>query len=158
MGCTSPLGIRLHCTRQMRFTPAKRAKFLAALMGGQTVSAACKLADVPRSTAYDTKDSDAEFSRAWEDAIVFQGETLITEARKRALDSEDKHAHTLLMFLIKAAFPQYRDNYKTEHKVIHENVHEIELGWNDEDFDLARQMLDKKQKEARRVNEEAMEN
>jgi hypothetical protein len=113
----------------------KRAKFLAALFNGGSVKDACKQAGFSRTTAYDLRDSSDEFRRAWDDAIEDSTDVLVSEARKRALNEEDKAAHTLLMFLIRAARPEYRDNYKTETEITHKTVNEID--WKIDDKELA---------------------
>jgi hypothetical protein len=113
----------------------KRAKFLCVLLNGGSVKDACKQAGFSRTTAYDLRDSSDEFRRAWDDAIEDSTDVLVSEARKRALNEEDKAAHTLLMFLIRAARPEYRDNYKTETEITHKTVNEID--WKIDDKELA---------------------
>jgi len=112
---------------------SKRGKFLAALFSGSSVTKACKVAGFGRTTAYDEKDRNPEFSRAWEEAIAAQGDELIDEVRVRALDREDPKSHTLLMFLLKGLRPEFRDNYKTETKVVHEKA--LEITFSDEDIE-----------------------
>jgi hypothetical protein len=119
----------------------KRAKFLAALFNGGSVKDACKQAGFSRTTAYDLRDSSDEFRRAWDDAIEDSTDVLVSEARKRALNEEDKAAHTLLMFLIRAARPEYRDNYKTETEITHKTVHEVDLGYSADEMLTVKKIL-----------------
>jgi hypothetical protein len=119
----------------------KRAKFLSALMNGASVKDACKQGGFSRTTAYDLRDSSAEFARAWDDAIEDSTDVLVSEARTRALDASDKAAHTLLMFLIRAARPEYRDNYKTETEITHKTVHEVDLGYSADEMLTVKKIL-----------------
>ncbi len=91
-----------------------KAAFLASLMVGKSVKAAAEHTGVGRRTFYDWRDQDAEFARAWDDAITGSIEVLEDEVRERALDRADKNSHILLMFLVKRHRPEYRENYKTE--------------------------------------------
>jgi hypothetical protein len=51
-----------------------------------SVSAACKLAALSRSTAYTWRSEDAEFATAWDEAIAAGTDLLIDEVRRRAVD------------------------------------------------------------------------
>ena len=116
---------------------SKRAKFLGALFSGSSVTKACKFAGVGRTTIYDERDRNSEFRRDWDEAIAAQGDVLIDEVRTRALDREDPKSHTLLMFLLKGLRPEFRDNYKTETKVVHAKALEIDLSGAIKDEALA---------------------
>lgn len=79
-----------------------------------------------RSTVYDRRQTDAEFSIAWDDAIEYGNAALIVEARRRAYEGTlrpvyqggklrgkiREYSDTLLIFLIKARNPEFRDNGK----------------------------------------------
>lgn len=98
---------------------SKKLTFLMNLAGGKSVKLAAETAGINRRTVYDWRDQDAEFARAWEDAISGSVEVLEDEVRDRALDRADKNSHILLMFLVKRHRPEYRENYKTEILVDH---------------------------------------
>ena len=88
--------------------PKWQAGFLAALAAVGTVRAACAAVGVSRSVVYDRRKACPAFAAEWDDASESGVDELVYEARKRAMTRSD----TLLMFLIKAARPEYRDNYK----------------------------------------------
>lgn len=130
-------------SEQTRIKEAKQASFLSGLVLGMTVSEASKYAGINRRTAYDWRDQSQAFANAWDDAITESTELSLykyeQELRDRALDRGDKNSHLLLMFLIKKLNPEYRDNYKTETKVIHEKVQEI--SFSTEEIDTALEIL-----------------
>lgn len=98
--------------RRTATTPegAKR-RFLEELRRGSTVGEAARAAGIGRRTAYDLRQRDETFAVDWADAIEEGTDHLIAAARKRAIDGSD----TLLMFLIKARRPEFRESYKVEH-------------------------------------------
>jgi hypothetical protein len=108
---------------------ANKHKFLVALEAGSTVKDAAKAIGVHRRTMYDWKDQDHEFSQAWDDALENQELDLVAsleaEAKHRALDRNDKYSHILLMFTLKRWRPEYREAYKSELTVKHEEVKEF---------------------------------
>lgn len=112
----------------MKNYEAERSRFLAELLRGETVAAAAQTAGIPRRTCYDLKDRIPGFADEWENAIHEAKERNLGKYEKelydRALDRNDRYSYILLMFLIKKLDPSYRDNYKTEHKVVHETVKE----------------------------------
>ena len=110
---------------------AKKATFLAQLKMGSSVKTAALAAGIHRRTAYDWRDQDPEFHRAWEDAIKEAVEVLEDEVRARALDRNDKQSYILLMFLLKKHDPTYRENYKREVHVTHEKVQEFDFSKTD---------------------------
>jgi hypothetical protein len=112
---------------------AKKARFLSALTKGLTVKDAAAYASISRRVAYDWRDQDAEFAKAWEEAIEESVEELEAEVRRRALDPKDTRSYLLLMFLLKKHKPEYRENYKREVTVKHETVHEIDFSQEDMD-------------------------
>jgi hypothetical protein len=111
--------------------------FLDALSKGHSIAVAATESGVPRRTWYDVKDREPAFSEAWDYARAEYRERTLDEAeselKRRALDSEDRFSHTLLMFLLKRLDPEYRENFKREVKHTHEKVLEIEF--SQEEFD-----------------------
>jgi hypothetical protein len=92
--------------RTVRTPPAAFDAFIEALAEGETVTAACRVADLGRRTVYDERGRNEDFARAWEDAIEAGTDSLEAEARRRALDGSDR----LLEFLLKARRPDvYRE-------------------------------------------------
>jgi hypothetical protein len=88
------------------FGPRKRAIFLENLRKFGSVYFACRQANIARSTAYDARNSDADFARAWESAKEDALDLLEASAHKRAHNASD----TLIIFLLKAGRPEkYRD-------------------------------------------------
>lgn len=116
-------------SKATREKEGRQATFLAGLINGMTVAKAAEYAGVSRYTVYDWRDQSQSFRNAWEDALAESRELTLwkyeKEVKDRALDREDKSSHLLLMFLVKKLDPSYRDNYKTEHKVVHEKIQEI---------------------------------
>jgi hypothetical protein len=47
------------------------------------------------------------------------------------------------MFLIRAARPEYRDNYKTETEITHKTVHEVDLGYSADEMLTVKKILQK---------------
>lgn len=89
-----------------------RPRFLAALESEGTVSAACKLAGIDRSTAYRERQRDEDFAVAWSDVEQQVTDALEGKAVALALAGDTR----LLEFLLKARRPdRYRDNVKVEH-------------------------------------------
>lgn len=92
----------------------QKAKFLACLSLGLSVSKAAAETGVARRTLYYWKAEDIAFSDSWEEAKAASVEELEDHLRKRATDPNDKASHLLLMFLLKKLDPSYRENYKSE--------------------------------------------
>lgn len=92
-------------------TPKKVSAFLGALRDGLSINAACKASGVARRTAYDWREADPEFRKAWDDAVETGTDELEDVAIARAKDSSD----TLLIFLLKARRPdKYKDRVAKE--------------------------------------------
>ena len=106
-----------------------RARFLAKLAAGFSIAAACRAERIGRRTAYDWRERDEEFAKAWDAAIEEGSDILEDEARRRAHDGVTKpvyqqgalvgvvreYSDTLLIFLLKARRPQkFRDNVKVD--------------------------------------------
>jgi hypothetical protein len=106
-----------------------RSTFLAALEASGNVSASARRAGVGRATAYRHRQAESEFRSGWDQAIEVATDLLEGEARRRALEGWEepvfyqgeicghirKYSDTLIMFLLKAYRPQFRDNYRVEH-------------------------------------------
>lgn len=119
-------------TRARARKPDWRKPFLEALAAGQTIKAAAADAGINRRTAYERRDTDAEFAAAWDDAYEDGSDLLEAEAWRRAVDGwvergiydEDgeqigevrKYSDTMLALLIKARRPAiYRERHQVEH-------------------------------------------
>ena len=76
----------------------KRDKFLASLAEGNSVARAAADAGVGRSTAYEWRDAEPDFAKAWDDAVETGTDALEDEAVTRAKAGSD----TLLIFMLKA--------------------------------------------------------
>ena len=98
--------------------------FLEALEQTGNISISAKRADVGRQTAYRRKEAYEQFSEAWDDAIETAIDTMVEEARRRAVEGTAKpviykglvahhiqeYSDVLLMFLLKAHRPKvYRE-------------------------------------------------
>lgn len=69
---------------------ARRQAFLASLAVLGNVTAAAEAAGVDRVTAYRWRDSDEDFSAAWDDAIEQAADLIELEARRRAVEGIDE--------------------------------------------------------------------
>ena len=91
----------------------KKQHLIAAYASGGNVSEAVRQVGVGRRTHYDWLQEDQEYAQAFEDARQDAGESLVAEARRRAIAGSD----TLLIFLIKGAFPEvYRERHEVTGK------------------------------------------
>ena len=92
-------------------TERQRAKFLLALAQGWSVTKAAKAGGIPRQTAYNWREADEAFARAWDDAIEAGTDMLEDVAIKRAKAKSD----TLLIFSLKARRPEkFKDRSAVE--------------------------------------------
>jgi hypothetical protein len=64
----------------------KRETFLRALESTGNVYRACKIAKLPRATAYRWRDADREFASAWETSQEIGTDALEDEAIRRAVE------------------------------------------------------------------------
>ena len=86
--------------------------FLTALTEQGNVRSACLVAGVTRQAAYKQRSQNADFAKAWDDALDDACDTLEQVAWQRATETSD----VLLMFLLKAHRPdKYRENSRVEH-------------------------------------------
>lgn len=77
-------------------TDRARAMFLDTLRASCNVSAACRAAGIGRASAYQWRDSDAEFARDWKDAEDEAVDGLEQAAWDRAVDGSDRMMEILL--------------------------------------------------------------
>lgn len=118
----------------------EKAKFLASLTVGRSVTAACAEASVPRKTVYYWRSEDESFKDAWDDAKTASLESLEDELRIRALDRDDSKSHILLMFLLKKLDASYKDSYKEPEK---KSAHKAQVfDFSDEEIDTAKAILE----------------
>ncbi len=101
-------------------TPKKGADFVAALRGGQSISDACKIADIGRQRVYEWREDDSDFAAEWDDALEQGTDVMADEAKRPAVNGVDepvfyqgkevakvkKYSDTLLMFLLKGRRPE----------------------------------------------------
>ncbi len=123
---------RKACTK---LTPEKEVNanamrtFVEQLTEGGTVTKAAAAAGICRQTAYNWRDTDKEFSEAWDDAIEAGTQEMEAEAIRRAVKGTQKpvfhqgqvcghvneYSDTLLIFMLKARRPKvYRERVSTE--------------------------------------------
>jgi hypothetical protein len=60
--------------------------FLAALRESGNVRLSCEAVKIDRKTAYNLRDADEDFARAWKDALEESADLLEQEARRRAYE------------------------------------------------------------------------
>lgn len=123
---------RKACTKS---TPEKEMNanamrtFVEHLADGGTVTKSAAAAGICRQTAYNWRDTDKEFSEAWDDAIEAGTQEMEAEAIRRAVKGTQKpvfhqgqvcghvneYSDTLLIFMLKARRPKvYRERVSTE--------------------------------------------
>ena len=105
--------------------PSKKTAFLAALTETVNVTLACRSAGIPRRTAYDWRENDADFARRWDEALDEGIDLLEAELQRRAFEGTERpvfykgqqcgtwryYSDALAMFLLKAHRPKkYRDS------------------------------------------------
>lgn len=114
--------------RTQKRTPKKDwgEAFLTSLASLGNVQAACAVAKVSRRGVYDRRDRDEEFASRWDEAILIATASLEAEAVRRARDGTlrpvfhsgkqvgkiREYSDTLLIFLLKARDPKFRDASK----------------------------------------------
>jgi hypothetical protein len=116
-------------TRRPTLKKGWHETFLSTLADTGSVVRAVRAAGVHRSTAYDHREADAGFAAAWKDAERISVELMEDEARRRAVEGCRRpvfqggkkvgeileYSDTLLIFLLKAHDPKYRDKQQVEH-------------------------------------------
>ena len=75
---------------QARRTPARDAKFFAALQTGASITVACKEASYQRSAAYRWRKDNTDFATNWNEAQDIAADLLEEEADRRARDGYDE--------------------------------------------------------------------
>ena len=95
------------------------------------VTLACRSAGIPRRSAYDWRENDADFARRWEEALDEGIDLLEAELQRRAFEGTERpvfykgqqcgtwrtYSDALAMFLLKAHRPEkYRDSLANQHK------------------------------------------
>jgi hypothetical protein len=76
-----------------KFTNHTREKFLVVLRMSANVSEACRVCGVSRHGAYDVRNTDPEFARAWDKAVEVAADPLEREAWGRAVEGFDEPVH-----------------------------------------------------------------
>lgn len=109
-------------------TEENRQRFLATLKATGNVSASCAVINIGRTTAYEWKAADLEFSCAWDQALESGLDALEAEARRRAFEGVEepvfyrgqvcghvrKYSDSLIMFILKAYRHQFRDRVQVD--------------------------------------------
>lgn len=112
--------------KNYKFNPKKQEKFLELFAETGNIKQSCTLVKISQNTVYRLRKKSKKFAEAWEEAESQGVDSLIAEARRRAYEGVDepvfykgehcglirKYSDTLLIFLIKAKRPEYRDNYQ----------------------------------------------
>lgn len=117
--------------RRTRRTPEKdRERWLEAFRERGTVSEACRVTGVGRTTVYGWRAKHEEFAVAWADIEEETTERMEREAFRRGVEGverevyhrgevvgmERQYSDTLLIFMLKARRPEkYRDNLHVQH-------------------------------------------
>ena len=116
------------------------AAFLTALESSGNVTVAARLAGVSRTAAYKARRGEAEFAASWDEALEVALDGMEAEARRRAVEGWEepvfyqgkvcghirKYSDALIMFLLKAYRPEFRDNYRVEHSGTADTVVRVE--------------------------------
>ncbi|OZI24052.1 terminase [Bordetella genomosp. 9] len=109
-------------------TPEKEFAFLVTLAETGNVTRSAAAIGASRSTVYEWRESDDVFAKEWEKAMRIATLGLEDEARRRAEEGVDepvfyqgincgtvrKYSDTLLIFLLKARDPKYREKTAME--------------------------------------------
>jgi hypothetical protein len=82
-------------------TAKRRARFLTAIGAGNSVTAACQVAGLGHTAAYQWRADDGDFAAAWDDAADQSVDLLEDEARRRAMTQSD----LLLIFMLRHRRP-----------------------------------------------------
>lgn len=112
-------GVRVKKGAKIRPEVLKEA-FLAAYANGGTIGEACRVVakmnggTFRRATVGDWRKNDPAFRAAMKDAAKDATDSMIAEARRRAMHRGRGRSDTLLMFCIKAKDRRYRDGKTPE--------------------------------------------
>jgi len=107
----------------------KRAKFISGLRTHGCVARAARESNLHRQNAYQMKAKHEEFSEEWDTALEECWDEMEIEARRRGvegvpegqyfkgkkIDEVTKYSDNLLMFVLKAKRPEFRD--RTAHEI-----------------------------------------
>jgi hypothetical protein len=100
-----------HASRARTRIGRWHSAFLRTLAKTSSVTIAAKAAGIARRTAYDHKERDEEFSRAWDDALNQSLDALEHEVYHRAIEGDAQ----LAMFILKAHRPSiYRETSRVD--------------------------------------------
>lgn len=141
-------------------TPEKYEKFLETLRKtGGNIARACKAEGIGRSTAYEWKEKDKEFSKQWDEAIQDGLDELEQEARRRAFKGlrqavfykgevvgyEREYSDTLMIFLLKGGRPEkYKDRSEISGGLNLNHKDAVDLSTlSAEELDLYEKLLEK---------------
>lgn len=110
---------------RLKLTSKRKTLFLERLSSDPNVLEAAKSIAISPTCLYDHKKKDPEFREAWDAAEKLGALTLLEEAQRRAVKgvpkgvwhqgklvgTEIQYSDTLLIFLIKKHFPEFRERY-----------------------------------------------
>ena len=123
---------RPHGNRTVAQYKKEQRAFLDALAESANVTWACKAAKIPRRTAYEWREADPKFAKAWEEAVDLGTDALEDEAIRRGHAGVDKpvyqggekvgvvreYSDTLLIFMLKARRPEkFKERAQIDHKI-----------------------------------------
>ena len=95
-------------------TIKKRERVVSALEGGASVTSACRLAGIGRTSYYEWRKADEAFA-AETDAAIEAGTDLLEDVALRRATTGTQPSDTLLIFLLKARRPaKFRDHHRHE--------------------------------------------
>lgn len=115
---------------RMKFTPAKRKRFLEVLRATANVSEAARRCGLTRRAAYNHRDADPTFRAEWDEAVEEAIDKLEREAWRRGVEGVDRpvtyqgeitatfkeYSDRMLELLLKAHRPdKYKDRVETQH-------------------------------------------
>jgi hypothetical protein len=129
------VGLEFPSVAQRPTPPTERTLelFLAELVAGRSVSAACRAAGLPRRTAYNLRQRDEPFALRWHDALEAGTDAFEDEARRRALEGVERpvmyrgeavgtvreYSDRMLELILRARRPEkYRERYEVEHSIV----------------------------------------
>lgn len=98
-------------TRPHRHAGDWQPAFLAMLRNSGNVRLSCAEAGISRTVAYDARDADPDFAKAWEDALQDALDLIEARARVMALEGNER----MIELLLKAHRPEiYRDRVQQD--------------------------------------------